>query len=163
MKITLNLVLSMSIIVPCNMIVFYFYISFAALLTAAAYYELLRTRAMMAFFSVPVVAVLEWVIAGGDTFNNFSYTLLNFLTIWVTLTAFLKMADQTISVASFYLNSTLLFYSLSSTIVFFSARFLAGHDLLMTMFGIHAWINFATNLAFGVSIWRLSRSYSLAR
>jgi hypothetical protein len=98
-------------------------------------------------------------------FNSFSFTILNILIFGVVLISYGKMVFGEIKEDIFYFNGALMFGALTSTLCYFTAIFLqkANMELMQMMFGVHNWTNMVTNLAFGYSIWKLSRSYSTAR
>lgn len=147
-----------------NMIVFYFYSSSIALTLGIAYSKILD-RKLLIFYLVPATAIVESFIAGYTTFNSYSFTVLNVLLAGTVLMAFQKMILEDIAKETFYFNSVVLFAAMSNLFFYFTAAFLqhTDVDLMRTIFAIHNWVNMVTNLAFGYSLWILSRSYSSAR
>jgi hypothetical protein len=148
-----------------NMIVFYFFASLVAITIGVLYSKVLKSEAWVPFLIVPVTSVVEWFTYGGTQFNSYSFTLLNLLMIGITLVTFYKLINGRIDSSIFVFNGILLFSAFSSTIFFFTARYLQSNDLnlMMRLFDIHSWINSITNLAFAISLWTLSKSFSSAQ
>lgn len=147
-----------------NMIVYYFYSSAAALCLGIAYSKIIGKN-LKIFYLVPVAAAIESIASGYQMFNSYSFTILNLLIIGAVLVSYHKMIFAEISDDIFFFNGVLIFGAMSELIFFFTAVFLQKHDieLMSSMFWIHAWTNMVTNLAFGYSLWKLSKSYTSAQ
>ena len=147
-----------------NLIVFYFYSSAVALCLGVAYSKILK-RNLKIFYLVPIVAIIESFVSGYTMFNSFSFTVLNLLIISVVLVSYLKMMELEISDDIFFFNGALMFSAMTNLICYFCAVFAQKQDmdLMRMMFGVHNWTNMVTNLAYGYSLWKLSRSYSGVR
>lgn len=145
-----------------NIIVYYYFVSFSALVLGGIYSKYLRRTFIYQFLIVPIVAMVEAAYMGTDKFNSYSFTVLNIIVLVVALYTFYKMLIHDVDTSMFYFNSVLIFYTVSSTVVFFTANYLQENNLAMMtqLFGIHAYINAFTNLAFGASIWTLYKSWS---
>lgn len=148
-----------------NMIVYYFFVSIAAVFLGVSYSKFLSRSFTGLFLIVPASAILEGVLTGTDHFNSYSFTIFNALLIFICLLTFYKMTLLEAGTEIFYFNGILFFYALSSTLFFFSARYLQQNDvtLMTNLFNIHSYINSITNLLFGYSIWTLFKSYSSAQ
>jgi hypothetical protein len=147
-----------------NMVVFYFYSSAVALCIGVAYSKILK-RNLKIFYLVPIVAIAESFVSGYTMFNSFSFTVLNLLIIGVVLITYFKMMALEISDDIFYFNGALMFGAMTNLICYFCAVFAQKQDmdLMRMMFGVHNWTNMVTNLVYGYSLWKLSKSYSGAR
>jgi hypothetical protein len=147
-----------------NMIVFYFYSCAVALCIGVAYSKLLKRR-LTVFYLVPVVAIIESFVSGPTMFNSISFTILNVLLIITSLMCYTKIMLVEIGTDVFCFNGVLLFAALSNILFYFTAFFLQRQDLQLmgSIFGVHSWINMVTNLAYGYSLWILSKSYLSAR
>lgn len=151
-------------VVGNNMIVYYLYCAATALFLGIAYSKIIGKN-LKIFYLVPVVAVIESVLSGYQMFNSYSFTILNLLIIGAVLTSYHKMIFGEIGDDIFFFNGVLIFGAMSELIFFFTAVFLQKYDmsLMRLMFGVHCWTNMVTNLAFGYSLWKLSKSYSSAQ
>jgi hypothetical protein len=143
-----------------NMIVYYFFASVAAILIGLIYGQIVHKKVLYVFSMVPAIALFEAFISGTNNFNSYSFTIFNILCLQVTLFTFYKMAIGELQSGIFLFNGILLFYAISSTVFFFTARYLQQADvqLMMKLFGIHSYINSVTNLAFALSVWTLLKS-----
>jgi len=148
-----------------NMIVYYFFASGASILIGLVYRQILQKNTFYLFLMVPVIAVIEAFISGTGNFNSYSFTAFNLLCLHATLIAFYKIAIGELRSGIFVFNGILFFYAISSTVFFFTAKYLQQTDvqLMMKLFGVHSYINSVTNLAFAFSVWTLYKSYSSAR
>lgn len=147
-----------------NLVVFYFYSCAVALCIGLAYSKVLN-RNLKIFYLVPIVAIVESFVSGYTMFNSFSFTILNLMIIGTVLVSYYKMIDGEVKDDIFYFNGALMFGAMTNLICYFCAVFAQKHDMdaMRMMFGIHAWTNMVTNLAYAYSLWKLSKLYSGAR
>lgn len=149
-----------------NMPGIYLFVIIAGPLLGYAYSKLLsKVDVFHLSFMVPVLAIAEGLMSGFYTFSSYSFVVLNLMITILALYTFSKMVVDGADPAVYWLNGTLFFYAVSSSVVFFSAKYLqdADVDLMQELFSIHSYINATTNLFFGYSLWTLSKSYSSAR
>lgn len=148
-----------------NMVVYYLYVSFLSVSLWLYFKRSIEHKIWgMLFLIVPLLAFLEGMINGFHQFNSISFTTLNFITIGFCLALYLRMISTKVDRSLFYFNGVMLCYAMSATFFFFIARYLQSDDLTLmkAAFDIHSWINFVTNLAYALSIWTLTMSYSTA-
>ncbi|MGC3945288.1 MAG: hypothetical protein QM762_12380 [Chryseolinea sp.] len=158
--------LILAIVFKNNMPAYYFFVMAGAPLIGYAYARLLGKRDVFKLsFLVPLIAIGEGLILGFDYFNSYSLTVFNALIIIATLYTFSRIVIGETDEQVFWLNGALFFYAVSSSVVFFSAKYLQSHDmaLMQKLFSVHSYINASINLCFGISLWILSRSYSSVR
>jgi len=148
-----------------NMVVHHFYIAIAAIILSQAYEELLDSVFPRILLIVPVIVAVEVALYGTSTFNSLSSTIFNSCMILTCLYAFYRMMIGSLSLPLVLINGVFMFYSLSSGFFFFTAKALQENDIdqMMVLFGIHAYINAITNIAYGICLWMLIKSFSSQR
>lgn len=147
-----------------NMIVFYFYSSAVALCIGVAYSKIMD-RNLKIFYLVPIAAIVESIFSGYRTFNSFSFTILNILTIIIVLISYYYMIEGKVKEDVYYFNAALMFGAMTNILCYFTAFFLQKYDvgLMKSLFGFHNWTNMVTNLGYAYSLWILSKSSYTAR
>lgn len=128
--------------------------------------RIVRLAGVIVFCSI----ITEMVFEGINVWVSFSSSLESIYIIAVGLYYFYEVAmvinpDTPSQCCDFWLTAIILFYFMSSLEYFLLNRYLVdvSRPDLMMLGNIHTFVNAFCNLAYGLVLWKFTRSYSLAQ